>query len=32
LLKAALARTVSESAEPVQLPGIWNWLWDGDSH
>ena len=32
LLRAAMARTVSESAEPVQLPGIWNWLWDGDSH
>jgi peptidoglycan/xylan/chitin deacetylase (PgdA/CDA1 family) len=32
LLKAAMARTVTESAEPVQLPGIWNWLWDGDSH
>ncbi|RON47628.1 polysaccharide deacetylase family protein [Pseudomonas frederiksbergensis] len=32
LLQAAMARTVTESAEPVQLPGIWNWLWDGDSH
>ncbi|MCF4998537.1 polysaccharide deacetylase family protein [Pseudomonas syringae] len=32
LLSAAMARTVQESAEPVQLPGIWNWIWDGDSH
>lgn len=32
LLKAALARTVTDSSEPVKLPGIWNWIWDGDSH
>src|SRR5471032_584033 len=32
LLTAAMARTVSVSSEPVQLPGIWNWFWDGDSH
>jgi peptidoglycan/xylan/chitin deacetylase (PgdA/CDA1 family) len=32
LLRAAMARAVTESAEPVRLPGIWNWFWDGDSH
>src|SRR5471032_3647503 len=32
LLRAAMARTVTESSEPVRLPGIWNWFWDGDSH
>lgn len=32
LQKAALARTVQQSSEPVQLPGIWNWIWDRDAH
>ncbi|CAI8886451.1 polysaccharide deacetylase family protein [Pseudomonas serboccidentalis] len=32
LQKAALARTVEQSSEPVQLPGIWNWIWDRDAH
>ncbi|HEX8592990.1 MAG TPA: polysaccharide deacetylase family protein [Pseudomonas sp.] len=31
LLRAALARTVKESAEPVRLPGVWNWIWGGNS-
>lgn len=32
LLKAALARTVQQSSQPVQLPGMWNWIWDHDAH
>lgn len=32
LLRAAMARTVRDSSQAVQLPGIWNWIWDGDSH
>lgn len=32
LLKAALARTVEQSSQPVQLPGMWNWIWDHDAH
>jgi len=32
LQKAALARTVQQSSEPVQLPGMWNWIWDHDDH
>ncbi|MBK5530189.1 polysaccharide deacetylase family protein [Pseudomonas sp. TH06] len=32
LERAALARTVGKSSEPVQLPGIWNWIWDHDAH
>ncbi|WP_223488853.1 polysaccharide deacetylase family protein [Pseudomonas sp. A-RE-19] len=32
LQRAAMARTVLDSSEPVHLPGIWNWIWDGDSH
>ena len=32
LRKAALARTVQQSSEPVQLPGMWNWIWDHDDH
>ncbi|WP_426204280.1 polysaccharide deacetylase family protein [Pseudomonas sp. TWP3-1] len=31
LEKAALARTVQQSSEPMQLPGLWNWIWDSDS-
>ncbi|VEF10591.1 polysaccharide deacetylase [Pseudomonas fluorescens] len=32
LQKAALARTVEKSEEPVELPGMWNWIWDHDAH
>lgn len=32
LEKAALARTVQQSSQDVQLPGIWNWIWDHDAH
>ncbi|AXA53866.1 polysaccharide deacetylase family protein [Pseudomonas thivervalensis] len=32
LERAALARTVDRSAEPVHLPGLWDWVWDSDSH
>jgi peptidoglycan/xylan/chitin deacetylase (PgdA/CDA1 family) len=32
LEKAALARTVESSSEAVNLPGMWNWIWDHDAH
>ncbi|QAY85774.1 polysaccharide deacetylase family protein [Pseudomonas arsenicoxydans] len=32
LQRAAMARTVTDSSQDVKLPGIWNWIWDGDSH
>ena len=32
LQRAAMARTVRDSSEAVELPGIWNWLWHGDAH
>ncbi|MGE8185894.1 polysaccharide deacetylase family protein [Pseudomonas sp. NPDC086278] len=32
LQRAAMARTVNSTTESVALPGIWNWIWDGDSH
>ncbi|CAI8873262.1 putative xylanase/chitin deacetylase [Pseudomonas sp. IT-P44] len=32
LQRAAMARTVRDSAQPVKLPGVWNWIWDGDAH
>jgi peptidoglycan/xylan/chitin deacetylase (PgdA/CDA1 family) len=32
LQRAAMARTVRDGSETVKLPGIWNWIWDGDSH
>ncbi|OPA92005.1 polysaccharide deacetylase [Pseudomonas fluorescens] len=32
LQRAALARTVRDVNEPVHLPGVWNWVWDADSH
>ena len=32
LQRAALARTVKDAAEPVRLPGMWNWIWDHNSH
>lgn len=27
LQRAATARTVRDSSEPVELPGMWNWIW-----
>jgi len=32
LERAAMARTVEESGQPVRLPGLWDWIWDSDSH
>ncbi|WP_397453626.1 polysaccharide deacetylase family protein [Pseudomonas sp. NA-150] len=32
LLRAAMARTVKDSSQPVVLPGIWNWIWDKNAH
>ncbi len=32
VLHAAMARTVKDSSQPVELPGFWNWLWDKNSH
>jgi len=32
LERAALARTVKDVNERVHLPGVWNWIWDADSH
>lgn len=32
LERAALARSVKDVNEPVNLPGVWNWVWDADSH
>ncbi|QUW65714.1 polysaccharide deacetylase family protein [Pseudomonas synxantha] len=32
LERAALARTVKDVNEEVHLPGVWNWIWDADSH
>ena len=32
LERAALARTVKDVSETVRLPGVWNWIWDADSH
>lgn len=32
LERAALARTVKDVNEGVYLPGVWNWIWDADSH
>ncbi|TWC56535.1 polysaccharide deacetylase [Pseudomonas sp. SJZ080] len=31
LQRAAMARTVGDSAQPVKLPGIWNWIWGADA-
>ncbi|MHC8361428.1 polysaccharide deacetylase family protein [Pseudomonas sp. LS2P72] len=30
LQRAAMARTVRDSSQPVKLPGLWNWIWGGD--
>jgi len=32
LERAAMARTVKNAGQPVHLPGLWDWLWDSDSH
>ncbi|WDH20131.1 polysaccharide deacetylase family protein [Pseudomonas chlororaphis] len=32
LQRAVMARTVTNSEQPVRLPGLWNWLWDRNSH
>lgn len=32
LKRAALARSVRDTSQPVRLPGLWDWLWDSDSH
>lgn len=32
LERAALARSVRDTSQPVRLPGLWDWLWDSDSH
>jgi len=32
LQRAAMARTVKDINEVVHLPGVWNWVWDSDSH
>ncbi|MEJ5059968.1 MULTISPECIES: polysaccharide deacetylase family protein [unclassified Pseudomonas] len=32
LQRAAMARTVRDSSQPVKLPGFWNWIWNSDSH
>lgn len=32
VLRAALARTVRDGSQPVQLPGFWNWIWGGNAH
>ncbi|NBA95644.1 polysaccharide deacetylase family protein [Pseudomonas sp. R5(2019)] len=31
LLRAAMARTVRDSSQAVQLPGFWNWWWGGNA-
>jgi peptidoglycan/xylan/chitin deacetylase (PgdA/CDA1 family) len=30
LQRAAMARTVRDSSQPVKLPGFWNWIWNSD--
>ncbi|CAI8758739.1 polysaccharide deacetylase family protein [Pseudomonas sp. IT-P218] len=32
LQRAAMARTLRDSSQPAQLPGIWNWIWKDNSH
>lgn len=32
LERASLARSVRDTSQPVRLPGLWDWLWDSDSH
>jgi peptidoglycan/xylan/chitin deacetylase (PgdA/CDA1 family) len=31
LQRAAMARTVRDGSQPVQLPGFWNWIWKKNS-
>ncbi|KAB0495625.1 polysaccharide deacetylase family protein [Pseudomonas vancouverensis] len=31
LMRAAMARTVKDDTQPVALPGLWNWIWRGNS-
>lgn len=31
LQRAAMARTVRDDSQPVQLPGFWNWIWGGNT-
>ena len=31
-IHAAMARTLRDSSQPAQLPGIWNWIWKDNSH
>ena len=32
LQRAAMARTVRDSSQPVELPGFWNWIWGANAH
>jgi peptidoglycan/xylan/chitin deacetylase (PgdA/CDA1 family) len=32
LQRAAMARTLRDSAQPVELPGVWNWIWKDNPH
>jgi peptidoglycan/xylan/chitin deacetylase (PgdA/CDA1 family) len=32
LQRAAMARTVRDSSQAVELPGFWNWIWGANSH
>jgi peptidoglycan/xylan/chitin deacetylase (PgdA/CDA1 family) len=32
LQRAVMARTVSDRTKPLHLPGLWAWMWDGNSH
>lgn len=32
LERAAMVRTVKNTTQAVHLPGLWDWLWDSDSH
>ncbi|MGV8918857.1 MAG: polysaccharide deacetylase family protein [Pseudomonas sp.] len=31
LMRAAMARTIKDSSQPVELPGMWNWIWSHNS-
>lgn len=32
LQRAAMARTLRDSSQPVELPGVWNWIWKDNPH
>lgn len=32
LQRAAMARTLRDSSQPVELPGMWNWIWKDNPH